>query len=161
MCWNYRRSKLGYDGARERTGRETSVSLHQSVSVIGDVSEWAPNLLSRPQSLSRLVVPLPRHVPESSLLRDVHNEYGEHATLASLGHWLSHFLAVYCTTSSLLHSTQHASFPTSALVHDRSGIARCSCTCPCGACGSASRGGTVGGHAEMWPARAAIGPCAF
>lgn len=69
----------------ERAGRETNASLHQSVSVTGDESEWSLNLPKDRRASSRLVVPWPRHVPELSFLFDFHNEYGPHATLASPG----------------------------------------------------------------------------
>lgn len=74
------------------------------MSVTGGDSEWSLNLPQGPQSLSRLVVSWPRHVPELSFLCDSHNEYGPYATLESPGQWLLHFLAICCTASGLQHS---------------------------------------------------------
>lgn len=47
--------------------------------------------------------------------------------------------SVLMAVCSVLHGFERTgrraqqALPTSALAHDRSGIARCSCTCPCGA----------------------------
>lgn len=150
----------------ERRARETS--LHQSVSVTGDGSEWSPNLPKDRRAACRLVVPWPRHVSELSFLREFHNEYGLHKKSSSLGQCPSNSTAV-CSTAAQLRAYQHTTYRPS-------NTADSPCLCVSArpiwhsrmqlhvsmwARGSAGHGGTVGGDAEMWTARAAIGPCAF
>lgn len=144
----------------ERRDRETNASLHQSVSVTGDGLEWSLNLPNDRRASPKFVTPWPRHVSELSFFREFHHEYGLHKTSSSPGQWLSNLMAV-CSASSI-QAVQHSRFPLPLCLSARPiWHSKMQLHVSKWSRGSAGHGGTVGGHAEMWPARAAIGPCAF